>query len=269
MRHVTGPCENGTASRNSDEPAGQVPIRQTRSAAFSQMPRRNDLRDDRQSRRPDRRSNDLARRICTRALIGRRDGLIPHRDLGARRRSGMRYFNSDGAFRSVSAELAPACAARSPSSMSSPGRKMTIETDAGIVSAEILDGGQVILALPPPSSFRPQRPLTVGNQTLHGSSILVGVPHYVLFLRDDTSASLSTGLWSQNIAPLGSAIRQHPDLRADGGANVNFVTGGTTFVEVRTSAGSPRGGRRSTAAPARGLVPDERSISQSAVALSV
>src|SRR5688500_8328698 len=112
---------------------------------------------------------------------------------------------------------------------------MTIETDAGIVSAEILDGGLVTLALPPPSSFRPQRPLTVGNQTLHGSSILVGVPHYVLFLRDDPSASLSTSLWSQNIAPLGSAIRQHPDLRPDGGANVNFVTvRGPHSIEVRT-----------------------------------
>src|SRR6185503_8564445 len=80
---------------------------------------------------------------------------------------------------------------------------------------------------PPPSSFRPQRPLTVGNQTVHGSSILVGVPHYVIYLRDD--------LWSQNIAPLGSAIRQHPDLRPDGGANVNFVTvRGPHSIEVRT-----------------------------------
>ena len=37
----------------------------------------------------------------------------------------------------------------------------------------------------------------------------------MIYLRDE--------LWSQNIAPLGSAIRHHPDLRADGGANVNFV----------------------------------------------
>lgn len=177
--------------------------------------------------------NDLARRICTRALSVGADGLILI-ESSARATFRMRYFNSDGSFGAFCGN-GTRCAARFAFLNVIAGRKMTIETDAGIVSAEILDGGQVTLALPPPSSFRPQRPLTVGNQTLHGSSILVGVPHYVLFLRDDASASLSTSLWSQNIAPLGSAIRQHPDLRPDGGANVNFVTVRDSHsIEVRT-----------------------------------
>jgi diaminopimelate epimerase len=104
---------------------------------------------------------------------------------------------------------------------------MTIETDAGIIGAEIGDGGAVTLSLQPPRSFRPQRPLVVGEKTIHGSSILVGVPHYVVYLRDE--------LWSQNIDPLGRAIRTHPELRSDGGANANFVVvRDLHHVEVRT-----------------------------------
>src|SRR6185436_2382309 len=49
---------------------------------------------------------------------------------------------------------------------------------------------------------------------IRGSSIMVGVPHYVIFLRRD--------LWQQDIEPLGRAIRSHPDLLPEG-ANVNFV----------------------------------------------
>lgn len=170
-------------------------------------------------------ASELARRICTRALSVGADGLILI-ESSVRANLRMRYWNSDGSFGAFCGN-GTRCAARFAFMNVMAGRKMTIETDAGIVSAEISEGGQVTLALPPPSTFRPQRPLTIGNQTIHGSFILVGVPHYVIYLRDE--------LWSQNIAPLGSAIRHHPDLRADGGANVNFVTvRDRHFIEVRT-----------------------------------
>lgn len=170
-------------------------------------------------------ASDLARRICTRALSVGADGLILI-ESSVRATIRMRYWNSDGSFGAFCGN-GTRCAARFAFLNVIAGRKMTIETDAGIVSAEILDGGQVTLALPPPSMFRPKRPLAVGPQTVHGSSILVGVPHYVLYLRDE--------LWTQDIAPLGSAIRQHPDLRPDGGANVNFVTVRDGHsIEVRT-----------------------------------
>jgi diaminopimelate epimerase len=67
----------------------------------------------------------------------------------------------------------------------------------------------------------------VGNTTVHGSSIVVGVPHYVLFLRDE--------LWSHDIAHLGRAIRTHQELEPDGGANVNFVSVRDSHsIDVRT-----------------------------------
>jgi diaminopimelate epimerase len=168
---------------------------------------------------------DLARRICTRALSVGADGLILI-EASARATFRMRYYNADGSFGAFCGN-GTRCAARFAFLNVIAGRKMTIETDAGIVNAEILDGGQVTLALPPPMNFRPKRPLAVGEQTVNGSSILVGVPHYVLFLRDD--------LWAQSIAPLGSLIRRHPDLEPDGGANVNFVVVRDSHsIEVRT-----------------------------------
>jgi diaminopimelate epimerase len=207
------------------KPAGQVQSGKQDPLPFSKMAGGgNDfvMIDNRTGRVDD--ASELARRICTRALSVGADGLILI-EASVRATFRMRYYNSDGSFGAFCGN-GTRCAARFAFLNVMAGRKMTIETDAGIVSADILDGGQVTLALPPPTSFRAQRPLVVGNQTLHGSSILVGVPHYVLYLRDD--------LWSQNIVPLGSAIRTHPDLQPDG-ANVNFVSVRDSHaIEVRT-----------------------------------
>lgn len=167
----------------------------------------------------------LARKICTRAVSVGGDGLILIEN-SPRATFRMRYYNADGSVGAFCGN-GTRCAARFAFLNVIAGRRMTIETDAGIVSAEIADGGQVLISLPSPQNFRAQRPLTVGSRTIHGSSILVGVPHYVIFLRDE--------LWSQDIDGLGRAIRQHPELEPDGGANVNFVLVREPHaIEVRT-----------------------------------
>ena len=168
---------------------------------------------------------ELTKRICTRALSVGADGLILV-ESSARATFRMRYYNSDGGLATFCGN-GTRCAARFAFLNVIAGRKMTIETDAGIVGAEIGEGGQVTLSLPAPHSFRPQRPLAIGEQTVRGSSILVGVPHYVVFLREH--------LWDQDIRALGSAIRRHPDLVPDGGANANFVVVRDAHaIEVRT-----------------------------------
>lgn len=170
-------------------------------------------------------AGELTRRICTRALSVGADGLILV-ESSARATFRMRYYNSDGGLATFCGN-GTRCAARFAFLNVIAGRKMTIETDAGIVGAEIGEGGQVTLSLPAPHSFRAQRPLAIGEQTVRGSSIIVGVPHYVLFLREH--------LWGQDIRPLGSAIRRHPDLVPDGGANANFVVVRDEHsIEVRT-----------------------------------
>src|SRR5712691_3433913 len=108
-----------------------------------------------------------------------------------------------------------------------PAARMTIETDVGIVGAEVSGGTTVTLSLPSPHGFRAERPLRIGDRVVRGSSIVMGVPHYVLFEPND--------LWSQDIIPLGRAIRLHPELRPDNGANVNFVVARDEHcIEVRT-----------------------------------
>lgn len=179
--------------------------------------------DNRQAKIAD--AGDLTRRICTRALSVGADGLILI-EHSARATFRMRYYNSDGGL-STFCGNGTRCAARFAFLNVIAGRRMTIETDAGIVGAEIGEGGQVTLSLPAPHSFRARRPLVIDKQTVHGSSIMVGVPHYVVFLRDN--------LWAQNITPLGIAIRRHPDLAPDGGANANFVVVRDEHsIEVRT-----------------------------------
>lgn len=184
----------------------------------------------------------LARRICTRALSVGADGLVLIEG-SARATFRMRYWNSDGSAGEFCGN-GTRCAARFAFLNVIAGRRMTIETDSGIVSAEIGEGGIVTISMPAPQSFRPVRPVTVGSQTIHGSSIRVGVPHYVVFLRED--------LWSRDIVPLGRAIRTHRELESDNGANVNFVSvRGEHAIEVRTYE---RGVENETLACGSGIV---------------
>jgi len=167
---------------------------------------------------------ELTRRICTPHLSVGADGLILV-ESSARATFRMVYFNADGS-RADFCGNGTRCAARFALLNVIAPRKMTIETDSGVIGAEMGEGNSVTLMLPSPQSFRPNRPLTVGPQLVHGSSLLVGVPHYVIFLRRD--------LWQQDIVPLGRAIRQHPEMQPDG-TNVNFVViRDWNSIEVRT-----------------------------------
>jgi len=167
---------------------------------------------------------ELTRRICTPHLSVGADGLILI-ESSERATFRVRYFNADGSVGEFCAN-GTRCAARFATMNVIAPKRMTIETGAGITGAEVGDGGMVTLTLPPPHSFRPDRPLRVGSQLIRGSSIVVGVPHYVIFLRDE--------IWSQDIVPLGRAIRTHPEMQPQG-ANVNFVVvRAPNSIEVRT-----------------------------------
>ena len=169
-------------------------------------------------------ASELTRRICTRALSVGADGLILIEN-SVRATLRMRYYNSDGSVGEFCGN-GTRCAARFAFMNVIAGKQMTIETDAGIVNAIIGDAGTVTITLPPPYAFRAKRPVTIGETVVRGASIVVGVPHYVIFLRD--------GLWQQDIAPLGRAIRRHPEMQP-AGTNVNFVVvRDERSIEVRT-----------------------------------
>jgi diaminopimelate epimerase len=167
---------------------------------------------------------ELARRVCTPHLSVGADGLILI-ESSARATFRMRYWNADGSVGDFCGN-GTRCAARFAFTNVIAPRRMTIETGSGIIAAEVSDGGQVALALPPPHGFQAEKPLPVGDCEIRGAFITVGVPHYVVFLRD--------GLAAQDIVPLGRAIRTHAALQPDG-ANVDFVVvRGEHEIEVRT-----------------------------------
>jgi len=167
---------------------------------------------------------ELARRLCTPHLSVGADGLILI-ETSPRATFRMRYWNADGSVGDFCGN-GTRCAARFAFVNVIAPKRMTIETGAGIVGAEVSDGGQVGLTLPPPQGFRAERPLRVGDREIRGAFIVVGVPHYVIFLRDE--------LWSHDIVPLGRAVRMHRELQP-AGANVDFVAvRGEHEIEVRT-----------------------------------
>jgi diaminopimelate epimerase len=169
-------------------------------------------------------ASEMTRRICTPHLSVGADGLILIENT-PRATFAMRYLNADGSPADFCAN-GTRCAARFAFVNVIAPKRMTIDTGAGIIGAEVSDGGHVTLSLPPPHSFQADRPLRVGGTEIRGSSIMVGVPHYVVFLRDE--------LWSQDIVPLGRALRAHPDLQP-AGANINFViVREPNAIEVRT-----------------------------------
>ncbi|HSP35780.1 MAG TPA: diaminopimelate epimerase [Thermoanaerobaculia bacterium] len=167
--------------------------------------------------------SDLARRVCTRALSVGGDGLILVENT-VRATFRMRYFNSDGSLGEFCGN-GTRCAARFALVNVIAARNMTIETDAGIVRAEVVEN-LVTITMPQPDGFRPDVLLRIDGTSVRGSFVRVGVPHYVTFLRDD--------LWTPDVVPLGRAIRRHRDLEP-GGANANFVVVRNPHaIEVRT-----------------------------------
>src|SRR5215813_6656530 len=114
---------------------------------------------------------DLARRVCTPHLSVGADGLIVV-EPSSRATFRMRYWNADGSVGDFCGN-GTRCAARFAFVNVIAPRRMTVETGAGIVSAEVSDGGQVTLTLPPPQDFQPNLPLPGPKGTITGCFITV------------------------------------------------------------------------------------------------
>lgn len=165
----------------------------------------------------------LARRLTTRRLSVGGDGIILLRP-SERASVRMVYHNADGSLADFCAN-GTRCAARAAFLEGMAPAEMTIETGYAIVPARV-EGERVTLTLPPPTEVEEARPLRLADgSTALGSYLMVGVPHYVIFVERD--------LWSMDIDPIGREIRHHADLPA--GANVNFVrVTGKSEIAVRT-----------------------------------
>ncbi len=123
----------------------------------------------------------------------------------------MRFFNPDGGEVEMCGNGAR-CVARLAHEIGAAPARMTIETVAGQLTAE-MTGERVRLTMTPPKDWRLNRMLAMPDGPLAYGFVNSGVPHAVI--RVDN-------LDAVNVAVTGAAIRRHADF-APAGTNVNFI----------------------------------------------
>jgi diaminopimelate epimerase len=135
----------------------------------------------------------------------------------------MRFFNPDGTEVEMCGNGAR-CVARLAGETGAAPAKMSIDTVAGILKAEVLDNN-VRLLMTAPKDWQTDKELKIGDRDLTYGFVNTGVPHTVVEV---------DSLETYNVAETGAAIRYH-DAFAPKGTNANFITvTGPNSLEIRT-----------------------------------
>ncbi|PKN85180.1 MAG: diaminopimelate epimerase [Deltaproteobacteria bacterium HGW-Deltaproteobacteria-1] len=164
----------------------------------------------------------FVRRICQRKVSVGADGLFliePSEVADIK----WRFFNSDGSVAEMCGN-GSRCVARFANFNNIAGPKMSIETEAGIVTAEVFDDN-VKVRLTEPSSLEIAREIMLNGSPCLLDLIDTGVPHAVSFVDDlETCAVVGTG----------RQIRRHDSFQPRG-TNANFAcVTGRQNMKVRT-----------------------------------
>jgi diaminopimelate epimerase len=122
-----------------------------------------------------------------------------------------RFFNADGSVAEMCGNGAR-CAARFAWQHGIAGEKMTFETVAGIVEAEIIDD-RVKLQMTKPGPLMPPRQLVLSSGVVTAWSVNTGVPHAVVEVQD---------LQAVDVYGMGREIRHH-EAFSPAGTNANFI----------------------------------------------
>jgi len=135
----------------------------------------------------------------------------------------MRYFNADGGEAEMCGNGAR-CFARFANKLAGADEKISFETPAGIISAE-LAGDLVTLQMTEPTDLRLSIHLRIGAEKGIVHFINSGVPHVVVPVAQ---------VGNVDVTREGSAIRYH-EMFSPKGANVNFIEKrGADKIAVRT-----------------------------------
>ncbi|MDI6774318.1 MAG: diaminopimelate epimerase [Verrucomicrobiota bacterium] len=152
----------------------------------------------------------------------------------------MRFFNPDGGEAEMCGNAAR-CAARLAREIGAAPNRMSIQTVAGVVRAEMA-GHDVRLRMTDPVDWRLDRTLDVKGRKLAYSFVNTGVPH-VIVETDDLAGC--------DALALGAAIRYHPEFKP-AGTNANFIAiTGPDALSIRTCE---RGVEAETLACGTGIV---------------
>ncbi|MCX5781939.1 MAG: diaminopimelate epimerase [Elusimicrobia bacterium] len=152
----------------------------------------------------------LAKKLCDRKFAVGADGLIILEN-SDKTDFKMRYYNSDGSIASMCGNGGRSIA-RFANILGIVQNKMTFETEAGFVKAEIL-GKEIKLFLYEPKDAKLDFTLRVDKREFSVSFINTGVPHTVIFVND---------IDKTDVLELGRMVRYHKEF-LPGGTNVNFV----------------------------------------------
>ena len=161
--------------------------------------------------------------LCDRHRGVGADGVLLLENATNRADFRMRYFNADGGEAEMCGNGAR-CFARFANKVAKPQKKISFETPAGVISAELV-GDAVTLRMTEPTDLRLdiKLPAANGNKTVH--FINSGVPHVVIPISriDDVDVRRD-----------GSALRYHK-MFSPTGANVNFIEKrGSKKIAIRT-----------------------------------
>jgi len=167
------------------------------------------LFDDRRGRFPAADRAFIARVAARRSGVGSEGVILIQKSAAADFR--MRFFNPDGGEVGMCGNGAR-CVARLAFELGAAGKKMTIETSAGPIKAQVMQKG-VRLWMTGPEGWKLGGLLELAGRNLAYDFVNTGVPHVVI-----RTAELS----KVNVCETGSAIRYHRDF-APAGTNVNFM----------------------------------------------
>ncbi len=153
----------------------------------------------------------LAKTLCDRRYSVGADGLI----LLEKSKTNdfrMKYFNSDGSHATMCGNGGRSIA-KFAYEIKAAGAKMSFETDAGLINAEIVSGDTVKLDLYDPKDLKRGLHAEAEGKVFDIDFINTGVPHAVIFVED---------IEKTDIVKFGRAVRNH-QIFAPSGTNVNFV----------------------------------------------
>lgn len=132
-------------------------------------------------------------------------------------------YNADGSQAEMSGN-GSRCAARFASLLGIAKKKMTFETGAGVIGAEV-EGFNVKVGFPPPIGLKLNIMVNINGEILDGHFVNSGVPHLVYIVED---------LERIDIIKIGRATRYHA-LFSPAGTNVDFITlGSGNALRIRT-----------------------------------
>jgi len=165
---------------------------------------------------------DFVSKVCRRMFSVGADGVI-FIETSEKADFSWRFYNADGSVAEMCGNGAR-CAARFAFAKGIAEKKMSFETLAGIIEAEVLDDDEVSLLMTAPMDFRTGLEVDLDGSSHAVSFMNSGVPHAVLFM--DDGAEIPVKKW-------GREIRFH-ELFQPAGTNVNFVQILDTGIRVRT-----------------------------------